>query len=224
MQQLRADHGIAVFQRALRLLSIRLRSRPQTQPLAPAIDALRAKVAAADDASAHAVEERVGATAELDYRDGLLDGCVAGLARETLVLTNGDRSDPRYTKLFAVAPSAGMKPTAGDVQARYVKAILARLAEDADLAPLKPRAVEIEAALAAVVEAEQRREGLFVAETKATVERRMVLDEARRAYNRTAAELTLILDDVALVDSYFLDLRSAQAARAASNDVEPPTP
>ncbi len=221
MQQLRDCHSPAIILRALRFLSIRLKSRPQSAEIELSVTQARAKLIAADEAFSQALEERVAASAEVHYLDGILNKGVADVAREALAQVKGDRNDARYMKLFAVSPSTAMRPVAGEAQERYVQNIISRLAEDASLAPLKSHADMLKGHLAALNAAVAKRQELYVPEAKAAADRRIAADEARRIYNQAAARLALMLgNDRALIDSFFFDLskKSAEDESAASDE------
>jgi hypothetical protein len=215
MQNLREDHGVETHLRALRYLSIRLKSRPATANGAPEVDAAREDVKAKSEAYDEALEQRVAATAEIEYLDGRLDGTVIGLGRDVLGLVNGDRSDARYLKLFPVAPTTMMKPVGGDTQATYVSVILDRIADDDDLSTLRNHLKPIRQQLDALEKATKARRLLTIAENKAAADRRLALEDARRVYRLMHPRLLLQFpDDSALVESYFAKLSATRVRDA----------
>lgn len=225
MQNLREEHGVETHLRALRYLSIRLRSRPATSNGAPAVDAAREDVKAKSEAYEAALEQRVAASAEIEYLDGRLDGSVIGLGRDVLALVKGDRGDARYLKLFPVAPTTMMKPVGGDAQATYVNVILDRIAEDDDLSALRSHLKPIRQQLDALEKATQARRQLTIAESKALGDRRLALEDARRVYRLMHPRLLLQFpDDPALVESYFAKLSAPRAPEAADDAPADATP
>ncbi len=204
MQALREDYGLDIYIRALRFLSIRLRSRPETATMAVDVDAMREKLRASGDAYEDALERRVAATVEIEYRDSRVDQHVLGLARQLNVLIGGNREDPRYKKLFPVAPTAMVKPVGGDEQATHVAAIVERISTEAEYASLAELAAPIKLGLTELEAATQTRKDLYVAEAKAQANRRATMDDARRTYRLMHPRLTLVFpDDPALVETFF---------------------
>lgn len=223
MEKLRGSHGHSMIDRALRFLSIRLRSRPETAALAPEIDAERTQLRQVEDRWLEARELRVAATAELEFLDAELDRAVADLARQALVIVQGRRNDDRYRQLFAMAPSQGTGPIGGVAQERYVRALLAQLNNEAGPFPtLREHAKPIEDALAALKTAEERRAELYVPEQAAASERAIAFDRARRAYNTMYPRLrVLFAENDALAESYFARLRSNPAFPGDPSEPEP---
>lgn len=223
MEKLRSSHGYSTIDRALRFLSIRLRSRPETAALAPEIDAERTRVRLVEDRWLEARELRVAATAELEFLDAELDRAVADLARHALVTVQGRRNDDRYRQLFAMAPSQGTGPIGGGAQERYVRALLSLLTNEAGPFPtLREHAKPIEDALAALKTAEERRDELYVPEQTAEGERAVALDRARRAYNTMYPRLrVLFAENDALAESYFATLRSKLTVADDPSEPEP---
>lgn len=221
MEQLREQHGFATVDRALRHLSIRLRSRPETAELAPEVDAERARVRQAEEAWLQAREMRIAATAEIDYLDAALDLAVADLSRLALVEVRGNRNDERYKRLFPASPSAATSSVGGEGQGRYVRALLAQLTSSSGPFPsLAGQAPTIEAALTALSESEQRRDALYIPESTAATERTAALDRARRVYNQMYPRLRLLFpDNLRLVESYFARLRGTSGR--GGQDPEP---
>lgn len=141
------------------------------------------------------------------------------VSRELLALTRGDRNDPRYLKAFATAPSTAMTPIATDAQDIYIRNVLTRLRDDPDLATLRSHETELAARRDALTAAVEKRRQLAVPEASTDANRRLTLEQAKRRYNRTEAQLRLLLDDKALVESYFLPL-ARRAADAEDSTVE----
>lgn len=215
MQSLNDRHGPIAIDGALRHLSIRLRAAPDTASLAAPVDAARSAVAAAQDAWRQAVEERVALTAEIAWLDAELDATVAALAREALVVVNGNRRDARYLRLFPSSPSTATKGVADDGQLLFVRAVLDVLGTDPDWSSLAGHGERISAALTRVTDALARREAARLPELRAGSDRRAAMDAARRMYNRMYPQLTLLLpDQEARVESFFKDLSPSGTAEA----------
>jgi hypothetical protein len=216
VQRLLAKHRFADIDRALRFLAIRLGSRPETSALANDVTQARTAARESEDKYQQALQARVAGSAEIEYLDGRLDELVMTVARDLLAATRGNRADPRYLKLFATAPSVAMSPLGGDAQDLYVRNIVTRLREDKELAPVQQHAEELSTRRAALEAATEKRRGLAVAEASTDADRRIALDNARRIYNRTEAQLQLAFGDKALVESYFVTL----SARAKGEESE----
>ncbi len=209
MEKLREQHGFGAVDRALRFASIRLHSRPQTADLATSVDAERTAIREREDAWLEARERRIAASAEVEYLDGKLDDGIMDLSRQALVEVKGDRDDPRYRRLFAEAPSAGLAPVAGTDEAHFVRAVLAQLSSDSPPFPdLKGGAPDLQSTLTALQDAENRREDLYVPESTARTDLDVALDHARRVYNLLYPRLQLLFpDDPGLVESFFASVR-----------------
>lgn len=222
MEKLRDRHGSSIVDRALRHLSIRLRSRPETSALAPEVEAQRAQLRQAEDRWLEARELRIAAGAELEFLDGELDRAVAQVARLALTEVAGRREDDRYRKLFQIAPSEATRPVGGRAQELYVRGVLAQLTSDATPFPsLRTHAKPIEDGLKALRDAEQRRADLYVPERVAATERAVALDQACRLYNSMHARLSLLFpENERLVESYFMSLRS-NAPKDAGDPSDP---
>src|SRR5438034_8570437 len=100
MQNLREIDGVSVIDRALRFLSVRLKSRPASADLAPEIIDLRRKLHDADNVWQDAVTERMSDSAEITYLDEQVDDATMDVVRQVNVLTKNNASDERYRKLF----------------------------------------------------------------------------------------------------------------------------
>jgi len=205
MQRLTDNRGVGETLTALRHLTIRLTSRDQTRPLATEITAARDALNAANGAWEEARAQRVAATAEIEYRDELLDAAAMQLSRTALALVEGDTTDPRYRTLFPIAPSTAMRPVADDAQTRFVTALLARLEADEAFVDLAIHAPTIRQRAEAVANAINGREALYVAEATASTARAITADAARRAYNLMYPRLQLMFPgDERLVESFFV--------------------
>ncbi len=215
MQVLRDRHGVPTVLSALRYLGIRLRAAPDTASLAAPVDAARAALAAADEAWLAARERSVELTQELAWLDNQLTDAVAALGRDALVLVDGERADPRFRRLFPLAPSR-ITGRSDDDRRSFVRAAVEVLRLDPTLAPLGRHAGRLEAALAAVEANRDRRDQARVPELRTGVDRAAALTAARLTYNQLEPMLTLLLPgDPGRVAAYFMDLTSAATPEAA---------
>jgi hypothetical protein len=187
--------------------------------MAESANQARAMLIAADDGWQQAVEERVAQSAEIGYLDGLLDAEALATAVDARAMVGGKVEDPRYTRLFSRPPSESTRRVADDEQDRFVRHVVARITEDADLAALKPHAEALTRCQQDLQAALKRREDLYVPEMKAQAARRAALDQAQRTYNFLYPQMVLALQDPALVESFFLTLRRASRPAAEEADV-----
>ncbi len=219
MESLRESHGVDTVMGAVRVLSIRCGSRPESKAVGKEMRALRGELRELRDVYEEAHDERVAATAEIKYRDEVLDASVMMLARQANALVNGDTSDARYRALFPSAPSAQMRPVGGPSQRAYVKAILATLSDGDVLAPLQPHRSEIAKAQEALDLAVEARDTLQVTEDRASTALSIKLSEAREAYNHAWHRLNVLFPkDKALVESFFRTLTARDKGREAPED------
>ena len=220
MQKLSPSHKTGVTQAALRFTALRLKSRPETQALCPAFDAVRADLAQKQAAYEDAVDARMVLTAELEYRDHALDARVMRLSRE--LLGQEERRDTgRFLRFFPAPPSELLKPEGGALQHRAVRLILHALDEEgaAGVQELQHHAGPLRELQAALEQAEAQREALYVQESRAKAERDLALREAQQHYNLLYPQLMLLFPkDGALVESFF---RKLQASTRAEQDDEP---
>jgi hypothetical protein len=223
MRKLRSDDSPALTSQSLRFLAIRLRSRPSTTPLAKDVLTARATVRAAVDAWEEAREERMATTAEVQYRDAIVDRRVMDLSRDVSATVGGRQDDPRFRKLFPSAPSSALKPVGGEAQGRFILGVLHALKDDAAYKPFAARAKAIREGLDALDEAEDRRRDAFVAEARARAEVVAAVAVAQRSYNALYHQVALKFpDDDALVESFFLT-SSVGSVDTATEDA-PPAP
>ena len=205
MQKLQHYHSPALTLRGLRFLLIRLGARPQTQELVPEVRAAREALQKAADAYDEARERRIAATAEIIHLDAEQDAHVMNLSRAVLMMTDGNRDDARYKKLFPEAPSTLTAPIAGDKQTRFVSALIGILRDDAAYDGLNAHADILEADAKTLADALEAREALYLPESKAQAEMRVALDKAKRLYNLTHPRLQLIFpEQKSLVESHFI--------------------
>lgn len=204
MESLRETHGVEVVLGALRILSIRCGSRPASKAIGGEMASLRASLRELRDAWEGARDERIAATAEIQYRDAVLDDAVMSLARQVNALVDGKTDDARYRALFPSAPSGQMRPIGGSAQRAYVRALLKTLTEREDLSTLAPQRKAIAKAQDALDDATAARDDLQVTEDRASTALQIALDEARDAYNQAWHRLNVEFPkDKALVESFF---------------------
>lgn len=210
MEKLREDHGYFTVRRGMRFLSIRLRSRPLSAGLAGDVDRERDALGARNEAHENAFEERVAASAEISFLDGMLGAAVADLARDVNVLVKGRTDDPRYLRIFIGTPSERMKPVGGPEQDRFVQNILDVLSKDPDFASLHAHLPLITEWQQQLSDAVKRRESLQLAEDRARQELDIAIARARKVYNQMEHRLALVFPDhESLVESFFRSTRAA---------------
>ncbi len=212
MQSLQDSHGLPTVKKSLRYLAIALASNPDTADLAEQVRDERARLQAADEKYETAHETWLCAAAAVRYLDKKLDKTVLALSRDTFALVGGNRRDPRYQKLFLKPPTTGMKGIADDLQEMYVRAIIATVEKDDDLAKLRTYLPRLVAELGELKTAVENRNQKRIEETTSLQELRLALDHARRTYNLMYPRLQLIFpDDPDLVETFFRELKSSRA-------------
>lgn len=224
MQKLTEAHGVPTTLRALRFLSIRVRSHPQALPFKAAVEAARTQLKADDDAWEEAQEMRVAATADLTYRDALLDAELVSLGLQARALVNNKVTDERYMRLLPSTPAKAAEGVVDDVQNRFVAHVVSQLENGTDFPSLKPQAAVLKKLHAEATAAFARREAAFIPENQAMVARRTTLMRAQRTYNGMFPQLQVTLGDSALAESFFRPLRApvstaASTAGAAAEDI-----
>lgn len=211
---LRASARPPTVLRALRVTAIRLSGRPETAALAEETQALRARLSAAVDAHDALLDASAAATAEIRYRDEVEDDAIRAVARDLRVLVAGDLGDPRWGRLFRVAPSAAIAPSAGPEQAAVAAYVIEKLRSDPDYAPLQHHLPVLVDARAGVAAAEAARDALRQGLYAAAVARDEALAVAIRHYGRLRPRLELLFDSAAVVRSFFPDARSGGSGGA----------
>lgn len=223
MQKLLERHGVDTVQEALRFLSIRLRSRPETADLAQSIEQVRTNLRDQAETHAEAREARVAASAEIVYRDSELDAAVANLVREVMVHTKGRRDHQMYIKLFAQSPSMLTMGVADAKQAVFVKTLLDILRSDAQFANFTAQTELLEQRNTALQQAIGQRDELYVPESHASANLRVAMDQAKRIYNLAYPRLQLLFPNKrSLVESFFASLRSKRASGDAAELLDIP--
>jgi hypothetical protein len=221
MQRLGERHRSPIVNRALRFLTIRLRSRPETQAFAEEAAQVRAQLCKKREAYIEALDERLALSAEIAYLDACLDKAVlVGLRRDLTVLTSDRPAIEK--KLFAgVSPKSGMRPIGGEAQEHYVTGIIARLEADADFAPIASHAAKLRKRLHDLNDALAKRRELRIKERLALGDLEEETEHASLYYNRMHPQLKLLFpNDLPLVESFFFDLRAPSAA-ASPPAIEP---
>ena len=212
MQTLTDQHSVGRSAQALRHLNLRLRSKPGLEAVRTAIDTERKKLLAADEAWQAARDERIAQTAEVGYRDDCVDSRVMRLSRAHLVVTDGKASDPRYRRVFPIAPSEATRDIAGDSQSRYVAHVVSAVRAQAETPEIAELAEAVAEDAKALDESVKQRDELYVAELTARTNRVIALGAAQRFYNRQYAQLLVAFpDEERWVESCFLDMRRSYA-------------
>jgi hypothetical protein len=154
-------------------------------------------------------EARLGASAEVAFLDGELDGRMSRLSRGALVLVDGDREDARYRRLFPVGLAEAVRPVGGEEQAGAVARALSALSDAATYGGLVEHVSALSEGLEALRGAEQRRRGLMQAEGEARTELVLAKEEGQRLYNRMYHRLFEVLGEERLIESFFRAVRSS---------------
>ena len=216
MEKLRDDHFFPTVKQAVRYCALRLTSRPELAESAATMATCRATLRRSEDAYDDALDAKVAATAEVNYRDGRLDRAVAALGRDVNALVDGRTDDPRYQRIILMAPSEGMRPRGGPDQDRFVRNLLETLETDDDFADLRKHAPLIGACQHDLDEAVARRATLELAEKRTGRELAIATAAARDTYNETAHRVALVYPkDAALVDSFFWSKSQERSVREA---------
>jgi hypothetical protein len=208
MQRLGERHRSPIVNRALRFLTIRLRSRPETLAFADEAADVRSALCKKREAYIEALDERLALSAEIAYLDACLDRAVlVGLRRD---LTSFADRPGMEKKLFAgVSPRSGMRPIGGEAQEHYVAGIIARLESDPDLTPIASHATRLRKRLEDLNEALAKRRELRIKERLALGDLEEETEHASLYYNRMHPQLKLLFpNDLPLVESFFFDLRA----------------
>jgi hypothetical protein len=218
MQKLSEAHGQGVTRRAMLFLEHRLASRPQTAGMAGEVRAGRESLQRRTEAWEGAREARLGASAEVAFLDGELDGRMSRLSRAALVLVDGNREDARYRRLFPVGLTEAVRPVGGEEQAGAVERALSALSDAATYGGLSEHGAALSEGLAALRGAEQRRRGLMQAEGEARTELVLAKEDAQRLYNRMYHRLFEVLGEERLVESFFRAVRSSSEPGAEEDE------
>ena len=205
MQKLFEQSSYKQIDKALRFASIRLKSHSTTKDLAAGVDQVRANLQQHHENWLQIREERIAASAFIEYLDSLLDGAVMALVRDILNKVDNDRTHPLYKNMFATVPSTAMAPLASVEQSRYVDIILDKLETKPEYVDYANAKEEIAAKLADLQEKLAERHKFYVKEGTATSDRISVMDEARLTYNMLYPRLQLMFPkQPKLVESFFI--------------------
>jgi len=208
MEKLRANHSSNTFEKALRFLAIRLRSRTETEVYVEEIDDARTELSKKYEAYKQARAKRVAATAEVRFLDKVLSRNIVTLSLEARAITRGRRADPRFKKLFPRTPTKHVTPVATPKKREFVRNLLSRLKDDRELTTLRHHAEILDKSLASLEAALNDREAARQVEQEIKADRDQAKKNAARVYNRMSPRLQLLFEDEpALVESYFANLR-----------------
>ena len=185
MREIDPDAGPLVVLSRLRTLGLRLRTRPETAPLATDVDAARATVAVRHEAWQAAYDARLAATGALVFADDSEDAVIADVARRAKVLVDGQLKSPVYLRLFSAAASSLTKGLADDPQRVLATHLAQVLATDPAYATLADRVPELTRSRADVVAAITARDGLLVGEAAAWNELQLAEQAGREVYRDT---------------------------------------
>lgn len=212
-QKLGDNHHAPTAEAGLRLLRIRLRTRPECAAFADETAVVRADLRKKRDDWEDAVDEVRAATADVQYKDARLDGAVkvelkAAVGAMVAAMPAKQREATTKKLYGGKSPSEGMKNVGGPVQDHYVDAILTQLGTP-EFAPLGEVAAKITTLRAELSGAETTRMTRRSAEQLVRSALEDATEAARRFYNQMQARLALLLpDDPDFIESCFLDLRA----------------
>lgn len=226
MESLSQQHSFLITNRALRYTICRARSRPEASPVVQELSRHRSALRSSWDTYEDAHEDRIAATAEIEYRDAKVNACVMTVARHVHAMVDGDTRDPRYVKVFSEAPSDALKPVGGTPKAEFIRGVVRVLETDESFESLRPHAAIIQRAQAELDGAVRRRSELQVIENTAWSAFQIELDAAREAYNRSQHHFALLFPkDKALVESFYRPhgTRTREASEE-TGDETPATP
>lgn len=204
MEKLREGHTTEQIEAALLFLSMRLEGHPVTAGLVAEVQAELERLRPAARAYQQALAARRAASSELDYLDSVLDRLVLDLALDLLAARGGDRQHPDYRALFERSPGEAMAGAATPDQDRYVLDVLAAMESHDTLADMSDRIAPIREALARVIACRNRRQQLYVEESRRAVELQIARESAARLYNSMFSRVFVLLpDQERLVASFF---------------------
>ncbi len=147
--------------------------------------------------------QRLAATAEIAYRDELVDRAVTHLADAALQACDGRRDAPLFKFLFPIDLNVAIASTAGHRQNEFVRGLIGRLEEDPRCQPLVELTAEVKARQTELEGALARREACFEPESRAVARRNEAIEAACRGYNRCHARLQLCRVDPLLIESLY---------------------
>jgi len=218
------QHGAAATERALRFCGIRLGPFEAAASARARIKAHRVALRDRREEYAEALEQRIAATVEIEYRDKKVDRRVialAGVMRPTLSTSEAGRAALKAA--LPSAPSDALKGVNDPSQSRFVENLCQQLQANVALAAWKDEAAALRGLVADTDEGVTAREALYVSEGQARTQLRLAIARAQRDYNLAFAELTLAFpDDDDLVESFFW--RATRSSDAAETPPPPDEP
>ena len=207
MEKLTERRSVTTIIDALRFLRIRLRSRPESRPLAQDIELAKAALDEANARLEALIDERRALTAELEYLVEVLYEAIIQLAREVRAKLGGQVDTPLFLSIFPIAPSTAMKEGLAS-KLQYCRQAAGQVIESEALASLKPSGEELLTQVNAIDALLSQRDGeLAQSERSASLKQKEALEAARNTYNQTEPKLMLLWPSKPkLVDSMFYDL------------------
>ena len=218
MQNLQSSHSYSQVLRAIRFLSIRLKSYNELSELATSVNKVRTNLLNTQESWLQAVEERVVCSAMIKYLDKVLGKLVMELVRFVLIKTKNDRQDPFFLTLFPTSASVEMTPIASVSQNRYVNSLLKTLEENSDYVEYMEYKKLIGAKQKELEDTLEHREGLYILEAQAATKRKIAMDSTRSEYNLAYPRLQLFFrDDPGFVESFFAQIYPSKSADKKSD-------
>lgn len=196
MSRLRATDSADLILETLEVRSIRLSSNPDLAEYAAHCDATIAQVEGKQKAYRRAVAARMAATLVIRRRDRALNKVFMLFARAVAAVTNGHREAAEHKAFFHKNPSEIIRPIGGEGQAQDVELVLQALESHPLGEPFRAQhAGPVRAHLDALVEAENQRKALYLAEAAAHIALRATLDQAIAFHNGLQTQLMVIFKD-----------------------------
>lgn len=225
MENLQPKHSLLLHLEAYEYAGIWREAYPPVGDLAARIDNRVGRIKGQMDVLRLARLSFRTAAALERYRDKVLDGKIADLAREVLVLCGGDRESSTYKLIFPQPPSDAMRPVGGQDQSNFVKMVVNRLENEPAYRVLKPRAkaiIEAQKNLEqATAQKNERKQKLLEVRAEITVFKA----ETAKEYRLFHPELQLKFpDEPDLVDMFFMALTRDKKAIDAEEGEDTPEP
>lgn len=211
MIRLNERHSLYVTVSAFRFTKKRVGFRSETAQFLPEIVSWLDKMRDIDDKYQDMKDDRMALTSELDYRETTMADEIRQVAREAKALVGGKTSDPRFTKLFTITPSALCRNVTGKDELRAISNIAHRLENEPEYESLKPHAAKIQREFDALKDLHKRRAADWEAEERLLADRAAIVKNAQTYYNELYAKiLNLWPNDLKIVESHFYTLKRAK--------------
>ena len=148
MREIDQTAGPLTVMSRVRVLSLRLKARPDTAPLAAEVDAARVELKRRFDLWEEVHDAALASSLALVFADEIEDDAIAAVARRAKVLVDGQLRQPTYTRLFSEAASDLTRGVASEEQARLADHLIRTIETNPDYASLKDLLPELREARA----------------------------------------------------------------------------